>query len=500
MPRLAPLPRAGLRSVDELRHLAQERKSHAVFSLLWQGDVPLQTVASEPLVLAQTVRGAINHFAAVEAHPDEVARLIALGEEALGQLAVTSPGTSSGEPFFRASADWADFLLARAAFSRSRSASARALARGPERFPALRFELTFAHAAAQLALGEVAPAANALEDLARRPWLYPQRDAGAMARLTQLRARAALLLGQPERHRALCWDVLSLPGLDDDRRLGSLKALARSAGGWWRSFDPGVAAPGLSARAQYAAWLGHLGLARVKAWRSLGLARLSATVAHAASNGLTRVRGALERRDQARKRQGQRGVLVTRAMGGLGDLLMMTPGLHALARRHRNERVTFAIPLGFHSLFAGDPAFDLVDIEDRSLTPDGFRAWHDLTDCPASRVESRTAPNVTRSRIELFAEGMGISPHELDRAGRRPRCCSRGRSTAGCGHGTTRAASGWTPAPSWAASPAGAMATTSATSPNPLPAPAWSRSRPNRSWSGCSGFSNVRKLYKGARR
>ncbi len=369
-------------------------------------------------MLSQAVRGAIDHYCAVEAHPEEVARLLRFGDEAVLLLG-DNGGAAPAEAFFRASASWASFLFEREAFARAREVTQRALSRGPERHPSLRFDLTVQHAEALLALGEPEEAHRSLEALALRPWLFPQREANAIERLTRLRARAQLLLGHAEGHRALWWEALASGDFDDDRRLRALKELARSSGGWFAPLDPRRPAPDVRARVRYAAWLAHLGLSRSSAWRTSGLSRASGSAARALSSAL-----ALK---NVRMRKGEeipspRGVLVTRAMGGLGDLLMMTPGLHALARRQGgNERVTFAIPRSFHALFAGDPAFDLADIEDPSLTPTVYGAWHDLTDCPASRVESRTAPKVTRSRIELFAEGLGVSPAELDRSGRRPR-------------------------------------------------------------------------------
>ncbi|QUD89091.1 glycosyltransferase family 9 protein [Phenylobacterium montanum] len=108
-------------------------------------------------------------------------------------------------------------------------------------------------------------------------------------------------------------------------------------------------------------------------------------------------------------------ILVTRAMGGLGDIAMMTPGLRALALRY-NRRVAFAIPAKFHPALAGDPHYDLID-SDGFIDLAQYRRWRNLTACPAARYESRRTPNIKRGRVELFARGMGVKLNLLNRYG-----------------------------------------------------------------------------------
>jgi ADP-heptose:LPS heptosyltransferase len=112
--------------------------------------------------------------------------------------------------------------------------------------------------------------------------------------------------------------------------------------------------------------------------------------------------------------------LVTRAMGGFGDVLMMTPGLHALKAMRPGRPVILAIPRRFFPLFDGNDDVQLMDI-DGDLDPASYGEWFNLTDCPAARVESRTAPGVTANRIELFARGLGITGSRLKTMDRRPR-------------------------------------------------------------------------------
>lgn len=108
-----------------------------------------------------------------------------------------------------------------------------------------------------------------------------------------------------------------------------------------------------------------------------------------------------------------------RAMGGVGDLLAMTPGLRALAKQ-TGQKVQFAIPRKFSDLFDGNEDVEVIPLEQQGSgwLLDGPVA--DLTDCPAARGESAAVPDVRLGRIELFAAGMGIDQRSLLRSGCRP--------------------------------------------------------------------------------
>lgn len=112
-----------------------------------------------------------------------------------------------------------------------------------------------------------------------------------------------------------------------------------------------------------------------------------------------------------------RRVLVTRAMGGLGDLLMMTPGLRAMRRRWPGVEIDFAVPKGFHTLFDGFEGVRLLDINGETIDLSGYQRWVNLTDCPAGRREAQQFPNVRDNRIEIFARAMGIGKLRLKRLG-----------------------------------------------------------------------------------
>ncbi|MFN0157370.1 MAG: glycosyltransferase family 9 protein [Bacteroidota bacterium] len=117
----------------------------------------------------------------------------------------------------------------------------------------------------------------------------------------------------------------------------------------------------------------------------------------------------------------RRNALVTRAMGGIGDLLMMTPGFHEFKKRHPRDEIHLAIPKRYFPVFEGNPDVKLVDIDKEQFDSFQYRRWFNFTDCPASRVESRTAPKVKQGRIEIFARALGINPSTVRRMDKRPR-------------------------------------------------------------------------------
>lgn len=120
-------------------------------------------------------------------------------------------------------------------------------------------------------------------------------------------------------------------------------------------------------------------------------------------------------------RETSESILITRAMGGIGDLLMMTPGIHALKRKYPGREIHLAIPKRYFSVFNGNGDVVLLDIEKDRFNFEAYHKWFNLTDCPAARVEARTAPRVKRSRIDIFAGALGIYGPRLWEMDRRPR-------------------------------------------------------------------------------
>jgi hypothetical protein len=107
--------------------------------------------------------------------------------------------------------------------------------------------------------------------------------------------------------------------------------------------------------------------------------------------------------------------LVTRAQGGLGDVLMMRAGLLELARQRSPGRVVFATNRDLFSVFLRSDPLVLVDIESTTIERTGFGAFVNLTECPAVRAEMREFPKISVSRLDVFAEAMGVTTPDFPR-------------------------------------------------------------------------------------
>ena len=114
-------------------------------------------------------------------------------------------------------------------------------------------------------------------------------------------------------------------------------------------------------------------------------------------------------------------ILITRAMGGIGDLLMMTPAFHALKKKHPKREIHLAIPKRYFPVFEGNNDVKLINIEDDFFSHILYKKWYNFTDCPAARVESRTSPRVKKSRIRIFANSVGIKHFRYLKMDKTPR-------------------------------------------------------------------------------
>jgi ADP-heptose:LPS heptosyltransferase len=124
----------------------------------------------------------------------------------------------------------------------------------------------------------------------------------------------------------------------------------------------------------------------------------------------------LQRRASDDQQIGNGDVVVSRAMGGIGDLFVMTPGLRALSKRH-STRVKLIIERKYFDIFRNNPHVEVIDIDGSPIDVSKCKAWYNLTLCPAARYESSRRPFVKRGRAELFARGMGVNKRSLDQHG-----------------------------------------------------------------------------------
>jgi ADP-heptose:LPS heptosyltransferase len=286
---------------------------------------------------------------------------------------------------------------------------------GARRFPGLFQALRASEAELLARTGQTAKAAEIALWYAQRLYLLPERR-----RLPQIYPRLTtvlLLAGRINEYRALLWRGLRESYMRPALRDWFVKKIDKTYRGYLQALLRSGAR--LDDRAQLLLHLLLKPARRIALLRLLQLDRLSYWIAAAAGYALVR-RAATALPLRSPTAAPLNAVLVTRAMGGLGDLLMMTPGLRALKRTHPGAEVHFAVPRQFFALLEGNEDFTCVDIESAALDPARYRAWFALTDCPASRIESRQAPNVRVGRIEAFARALGLPAGAVKGAAARP--------------------------------------------------------------------------------
>ena len=311
---------------------------------------------------------------------------------------------------FRSFLDWANLLFEENRLREADEYCELAVQSGVFSFPDISPRIMIQKAAVLAARGDDEAAYALLSSLYQRRDLIADRK--LIPEIVFALGRASLLTGRAAFLKRLLFDGLGTfyTNLDERRTMCSL--LRRTYRGALRLL---LGDPGLKDKLVFAAHWTAFGL-------SSRLGTLRGTVERALLGAVYvnhywrpgRSRG----RTQPAACAGH-SVLVTRAMGGVGDLLMMTPGLHAL-RWKVGEPVSLAVPRRYFPLFEGNTDIRLVDIHAK-LDPAACAQWRNQTDCPAARTEARQAPRVRRNRIEIFARALGVRGRALRRMDRKPR-------------------------------------------------------------------------------
>jgi hypothetical protein len=322
---------------------------------------------------------------------------------------------------------WADYLRASSRVDSAFLWYDQAKALGIHRYPDLHAATLLNWAREQFGSGRIGEAHAILHTMAERAYLVPDRN--LLASVTFLLGQTSLLTGDAHRYRELLWQGLRRFSTDFGVRRDTVRQLVRAHRRWYAAlFDRHAS---LTDKALYAIhgveyWLHHRSVARrlridaLARYGVLGLVYVLHYGGGARSlRTLPRLGDAGARRATT-SRERSTDVLVTRAMGGIGDLLMMTPAFHEYKRQHPDREIHLAIPTQYFPLFEGNDDVTLVDVRRETLNVDAYRDWFNFTDCPAARVESRTVPDVAEGRIDIFARALGIHGRRLTRMRKRP--------------------------------------------------------------------------------
>jgi hypothetical protein len=403
----------------ELEYMAfqgQSERVHAAFKRIRRADRGRYATLH---VLSQVVLGGV---ASLRATPREALSVIAAEREFLEEvLALCVAGCRREGVFprelFRSLLEWSRLMLDEARLGEVIDFCDLALDLGVRAFPDLYPQFLLLKANVHSARGAHDEAHATLRALYGRMDLVSDRN--LVSRLTLELARTALLTGRVRFYKRLLFEGLKTfyTSLDDRRRmLELLRRTYRRSGRVLVSRDT----PAYDKLVFFAHWV-CLGLpARLLGRAASYVLERGLLVGVYLAQYTRKGRSPEAAPLREAPRRAERRLLVTRAMGGLGDLLMLTPGLHALRVKHPRARIDLALPRRFFPLFEGNDDVALVDIHSE-LDPQDYDRWFNLTDCPAARTESLTAPRVRRNRIELFARALGIRGAALWRMDRRPR-------------------------------------------------------------------------------
>ncbi|MDH4067131.1 MAG: hypothetical protein OEW19_22245, partial [Acidobacteriota bacterium] len=264
--------------------------------------------------------------------------------------------------------DWSDELLRASRLTDAHDTCVLALTSGSNAFPEIRPWIQLRLARTQTLLGNLDAAHTTLLEAYRR--LDRVADRNAVPALLDSLGTVSLQTRRAPLFTRLLVDRLRVFHTNGDERRAVVALMQRAHRG-----TLGLLASRRLSAADKLFWLVYwacLGAARHAGWRPVSrlFDRCATGSAYVRQYGLRSSAGGRF----ATAPLAIEATLVTRAMGGIGDLLMMTPGLRALKSMRAPRPVVMAIPRRFFPLFDGNDDVELMDIDD-DFDPAAYREW-----------------------------------------------------------------------------------------------------------------------------
>lgn len=99
-------------------------------------------------------------------------------------------------------------------------------------------------------------------------------------------------------------------------------------------------------------------------------------------------------------------ICICRAMGGIGDLVMLRVAVKLHLQLFKNN-ITLYIPENYHSIFLDIPRLKLLVSDDYSLNVKFIKTFN-FTNCPAGHIEGSQYPSISINRIEAFIIALNL--------------------------------------------------------------------------------------------
>ena len=428
---------------EQIHHMAFNGDHHSVYSIMTKISLEERTKIDDKYILFETITGCINKLNQVKVRQD--ALLISKERkfliEVLNQfILVCKQKSNFPRHLFHSMLKVSRELIQLSEFNLSVDYLNGALKCGVERFPDLKTEILFQLADIYNRQGEISRAANYVNELINHPYFITDRN--RISELINNVSQIYLKQGRVEQYKTLLFMGLRYFYTNPDNRrkiYDQLRITYRNSFQLLINKDVNFSDrllyfihwiyfkfPNFSKiKLQFINRLALKTLLGIIYLMNYTLKKNSPNVFFRAEIKSPEQLQFMKKDDYHRisnkQVASQKKILITRAMGGIGDLLMMTPGLHALKKKYPTSEINLAIPKRYFPIFQENDDIKLLDIEGDFFNHLKYDKWYNFTDCPAARKESLTAPKVKKSRIEIFSSALNINFLSRANMSKKPR-------------------------------------------------------------------------------